>query len=130
MRRTSVLLISLIAVLAGGAATVAADEAKTPLSAAMILSIVAAPVDELGYRLWLDRTREELRRIGGRTASRFELTPTEERVASLVAEGKTNKEVAAELMVSVRAVEANLSRIYQKLQVRSRAELARSYRSS
>ena len=94
------------------------------------LDAAARIFDELGYRLWLDRTREELRRIGGRTASRFELTPTEERVASLVAEGKTNKEVAAELMVSVRAVEANLSRIYQKLQVRSRAELARSYRSS
>ena len=53
----------------------------------------------------------------------------EQRVAALVAEGKTNKEVAAELVVSVRAVEANLSWIYGKLGIRSRAELARRYRA-
>ena len=47
------------------------------------------------------------------------------RVAELVAEGRSNKEVAAELFVSVRAVEANLSKVYAKLDVRSRTELAR-----
>ena len=45
-------------------------------------------------------------------------------MAELVARGLTNKEVAAELFVTVRAVEANLSRVYAKLGVRSRTELA------
>jgi DNA-binding NarL/FixJ family response regulator len=53
-----------------------------------------------------------------------ELTPTETKVAGLVATGRTNKEVATELFVSVKTVEANLSRIYDKLNVRSRSELA------
>ena len=43
-------------------------------------------------------------------------------------EGRTNREVAAELVVSVRAVEANLTRVYAKLGVRSRAELAARFR--
>jgi DNA-binding CsgD family transcriptional regulator len=48
------------------------------------------------------------------------LTPTEARVAALVAKGRTNKEVAGELSLSVKTVEANLSRVYDKLNVRSR----------
>jgi len=84
--------------------------------------------ETLGALLWAERTREEIARIGGRTSSAEELTPTEQRVAVLVADGKTNKEVAAELVVTVRAVEANLSRIYSKLGIRSRAELAARYR--
>jgi DNA-binding NarL/FixJ family response regulator len=54
-----------------------------------------------------------------------ELTPTERRVAELVAAGRSNKEVAGELFVTVRAVEANLSRVYAKLGIRSRTELVR-----
>jgi DNA-binding CsgD family transcriptional regulator len=84
--------------------------------------------EQLGYPLWLERVHDELGRIGGRAAARDELTQTERRVATLVAQGKTNKEVAAELVVTVRAVEANLSRIYTKLGVRSRAELAHRFR--
>jgi DNA-binding CsgD family transcriptional regulator len=52
------------------------------------------------------------------------LTPSEERVAALVAEGKTNREVAAALFITERTVEGHLTRIYPKLGVRSRAELA------
>jgi DNA-binding CsgD family transcriptional regulator len=48
----------------------------------------------------------------------------ETRVAALVASGRTNREVAAELFLSVKTVEANLSRVYAKLSVRSRTELA------
>jgi DNA-binding NarL/FixJ family response regulator len=44
-------------------------------------------------------------------------------VASLVANGRTNKEVAGELSLSVKTVEANLSRVYDKLHARSRSEL-------
>jgi DNA-binding CsgD family transcriptional regulator len=80
---------------------------------------------QLGAAPWAEKAREELRRIGGRVAQPGELTPTERRVAALVAEGRTNKEVAAELFVSVKAVEANLSSIYAKLGIRSRTELAR-----
>jgi DNA-binding CsgD family transcriptional regulator len=51
------------------------------------------------------------------------LTVTERRVADLVASGRTNKEVAAELFVTVRAVESTLTKAYAKLGVRSRTEL-------
>jgi DNA-binding CsgD family transcriptional regulator len=53
------------------------------------------------------------------------LTPTEQRVAELVATGRTNPEIAAALFISVKTVEANLTRIYRKLDLRGRVELAR-----
>ncbi len=77
----------------------------------------------LGAPLWAARARAELERVGGRVPG--VLTPTERRVAELVAEGRTNREVADALFVSVKTVEANLSRIYAKLGIRSRTELAR-----
>ena len=80
--------------------------------------------DGLGAALWADKTRAELARIGGRAASSLDLTPTEDRVAALVAAGGTNREVADALFVSVHTVEANLKRIYRKLGIRSRTELA------
>ncbi len=80
--------------------------------------------EQLGTPLWSEKTRAELARIGGRARSTGELTPTEQRVAELVAEGRSNKEVARELFVSVRTVEANLSKIYAKLGIRSRTQLA------
>ena len=80
--------------------------------------------DKVGAPLWAAKARAELARIGGRTTTAG-LTATERRVAELVAEGRSNKEVANELFVSVRAVEANLSKVYAKLDVRSRTELAR-----
>jgi DNA-binding CsgD family transcriptional regulator len=52
------------------------------------------------------------------------LTATERRVAELVGSGHSNQETAAELFLSVKTVEANLTRIYRKLSVRSRTELA------
>jgi DNA-binding CsgD family transcriptional regulator len=79
--------------------------------------------DKNGYRLWVARTDAELKRIAGRSASAG-LTPTETRVAEVVAAGRSNKEAAAELSVTVRTIESNLSRIYAKLGVRSRTELA------
>jgi DNA-binding CsgD family transcriptional regulator len=53
------------------------------------------------------------------------LTPAERRVAVLVAAGQTNREVAAALFLSERTVESHLTRVYTKLGVRSRTELAR-----
>jgi DNA-binding NarL/FixJ family response regulator len=83
--------------------------------------------EQLGAAIWSGRARDELARIGGRAGSPRELTPNEQRVAELVAEGKTNKEVAATLVVSDRTVESALTQIYRKLDVRSRTELARKF---
>ena len=81
--------------------------------------------EELRAPLWSARARTELARIGGRGPAGDALTPTEERIAHLVAEGMTNKEVAATLVVAERTVESALTQIYRKLDVRSRTELAR-----
>ena len=83
--------------------------------------------EELGASLWAERARAELGRISGRAPSRGELTASERRVAELVAEGQTNREVAAALHVTARTVEGTLSRVYAKLGVRSRTELARRW---
>lgn len=80
--------------------------------------------DELGARLWSVKAGRELARVAGRRRTEG-LTETERRVAALVASGKSNKEVASELFVTVHTVESNLTRIYEKLGVRSRTELAR-----
>ena len=75
--------------------------------------------------VWAENARAELARIGGRAPSGGGLTPSERRIAEVVAAGKTNKETAAALFISVHTVEDALKRIYRKLGVRSRTELAR-----
>ena len=83
--------------------------------------------ERLGAPLWAEQTRAELRRIGGRAPSGGELTEGESRIADLVAAGRTNREVAAELFLTQHSVETALTRIYRKLGVRSRAELVRLF---
>ena len=85
-----------------------------------------AAFEELGAATWVDRSRSELGRIGGRIREEG-LTAAERRVAALVAEGRTNREVAAALFLGERTVETHLSHVYAKLGIRSRAELARVY---
>lgn len=81
--------------------------------------------DQLGATRWAEKTAAELARIPGRKAASGDaLTATEQAVAELVAQGLSNKEVAARLFVSVRAVESNLTKVYAKLGLRSRTELA------
>jgi DNA-binding CsgD family transcriptional regulator len=80
--------------------------------------------DQLGAPLWAEKAAGELARIPGRAPAAHELSETERRIAELVASGLANKEVAAKLFVTVRTVEGNLTRIYSKLGVRSRTELA------
>ncbi len=98
--------------------------AKQKRAAREALEQALALFDELGARLWAAKAREELARIGGRRVLTGELTATEERVAALAARGLSNKEIAAELVVSVHTVEAHLVHVYRKLEVRSRAGLA------
>lgn len=78
---------------------------------------------QIGARLWAKRAREELARLGLRRAARGELTAAESRVAELAAQGLSNREVAAQLFLSSKTVEANLARVYRKLGIASRAEL-------
>jgi DNA-binding CsgD family transcriptional regulator len=78
---------------------------------------------DLGVPLWAARASHELERLGLRRGPADELTPSELRVAELAATGLTNREVAAALFVSVKTVEANLARVYRKLDIHSRAEL-------
>jgi len=80
--------------------------------------------DQLGAARWAERASADLARLPGRRPAGEELTVREREMAALVAEGLTNKEIAARLFVSVRTVEATLSRLYGKLGVRSRTELA------
>jgi len=79
--------------------------------------------ERLGAALWAEKARAELSAIGGRTAATGELTPMETRVARLAAAGRTNREIAETLYLSVRTVETHLSHAYRKLDVRSRTEL-------
>jgi DNA-binding CsgD family transcriptional regulator len=81
--------------------------------------------DSLGAPLWAEKAAAELARIPGRAPSSGELSATERAIAELVAAGLSNKEIAAKLFVTVRTVEANLTRIYGKLGVHSRTELGR-----
>ena len=87
------------------------------------LNEAAAAFEQLSIPRWTERARDEAGRVGLRPATST-LTETERRVAELVGSGRSNQETAAELFVSVKTVEANLTRIYRKLSVRSRTELA------
>jgi DNA-binding CsgD family transcriptional regulator len=80
--------------------------------------------ERLGARLWLEKTRSELRRIGGRTSHEGQLSETERRIVELVVAGRRNREVAAELSLSPNTIAWNLSKVYRKLGVSSRTELA------
>jgi DNA-binding CsgD family transcriptional regulator len=73
---------------------------------------------------WAEQTRAELRRIGGRVASAGQLSETERQIVELVVAGRRNREVAEALSLSPHTVDWNLSRIYRKLGVTSRTELA------
>jgi DNA-binding CsgD family transcriptional regulator len=97
-------------------------------AARVTLGEALAELQRLGATIWAERARSELQRIAGRAPSSGELTASERRVAALVAEGQTNREVAAALFLAERTVETHLSHIYAKLGIRSRTELARRFK--
>jgi DNA-binding CsgD family transcriptional regulator len=88
------------------------------------LDEAAGIFERLGARVWSEKAHSELRRIGGRTASDGELSETERRIVELVVAGRRNRDVAAELNLSPNTIVWNLSKIYRKLGVNSRTELA------
>ena len=98
--------------------------ARQKAAARAELEAAAHGFDAVGARVWAGRARAELARVGGRPPSSGALTPTERRVAELVAQGLQTKQVAARLFVSPKTVEGHLSRIYGKLGIGSRTELA------
>ncbi|MGZ4154056.1 MAG: AAA family ATPase [Actinomycetota bacterium] len=101
-----------------------ARRAKRKAVARSSLEEAKAIFDRLGAPLWSAKAAAELARAMG-AASGAELTPTERRVADLVAEGRTNRQIAESLFISIKTVEANLSKVFLKLGVHSRAELIR-----
>jgi DNA-binding CsgD family transcriptional regulator len=73
---------------------------------------------------WWEVAAAELARLdGGRGAG---LSDTERRIVELVRAGATNREIARSMFLSIKAVEANLTRLYRRLGVRNRAQLARA----
>jgi DNA-binding CsgD family transcriptional regulator len=94
-------------------------------AAASTLGRALRTFEELGIPLWAERVRTELARVGGSVRGASGLTAAELRVAKLAASGATNRDMATALFISPKTVEANLTRIYRKLDVHSRAELVR-----
>ena len=80
--------------------------------------------DRIGATSWAERARIELAASGETLRPDASLTMQELQIASLAAQGLTNRELGARLYLSPKTVETHLSRVYRKLSVRSRTELA------
>ena len=88
----------------------------------------------LGAAPWADRAAAELRATGETARKRDattidQLTPQELQIARLVAEGGRNREIAGQLFLSPKTVEYHLRKVFQKLDVTSRTELAKLFAS-
>ncbi|BBY78536.1 transcriptional regulator [Mycolicibacterium parafortuitum] len=95
-------------------------------TAATNLTEALETFERLGVPLWAQRARTELSRaVITPSDSLSGLTPSEQRVAEMAASGATNKDIAAAMFISAKTVEHNLTRIYRKLGISSRAELGR-----
>ena len=100
-------------------------DAREPLRRAL------AAFERLGARDWASRARDELRTAGATTGEApavrrgfDELTAHELRIALLAARGRSNPEIAADLVLSRKTIEYHLGQVYRKLGLRSRTELA------
>jgi DNA-binding CsgD family transcriptional regulator len=96
--------------------------AREPLRAAIDLA------DRSGAAAFGDRARDELRATGARPRRELlsgpaSLTASERRVSQLARQGRTNREIAQELFVTIKTVEMHLSNAYRKLDIGSRGEL-------
>jgi DNA-binding CsgD family transcriptional regulator len=87
--------------------------------------------DAMGFEAFAQRSRGELLATGERASKRTgeateQLTPQEMQVARLVAEGSSNRQVAAQLFISPNTVEYHLQKVFRKVGVSSRTQLARA----
>jgi DNA-binding CsgD family transcriptional regulator len=99
--------------------------ARQKAQAREALTAAISIFERLGARLWLERARSELERVAVKRPEGAPLTATEREVIDLVAAGRTNKEIADTLFMSVHTVEAYLTRLFRSFGVGSRTELAR-----
>jgi DNA-binding CsgD family transcriptional regulator len=136
------LLRSAVGVLAGCGARVEQARALADLGAAIrrgghpararpVLRDAVALADDVRAVAVADAARAELRLAGGRAPRRAltpveRLTPGERRVAELAAAGRSNRQIANALFVTVKAVEWHLGNAYRKLEVRGRSDLPRA----
>jgi DNA-binding CsgD family transcriptional regulator len=96
------------------------------------LRVALETFERVGGEAFAERARTELLATGGRArkrtdVARAELTQQESRVAALAAEGATNSEIGAQLFISPSTVEYHLRKVFRKLGVRSRTQLARVF---
>lgn len=106
---------------------------RKPRQARDILIEAAQIFDDLDAHHWRDHAHRELRACGYPVdrpsgGADSELTPQQARIAELVAEGATNREIATTLFISHRTVDHHLRNIFERMNVRSRVELAALYR--
>lgn len=94
-----------------------------------LLAAAIRTFDFAGATIWADRGRAELRRVGGTPPASEPLSVTEHLVAELAAQGLSNRRIAELTFLSTKTVEANLTRTYRKLRIRSRGGLARALES-
>ena len=87
------------------------------------LRAALAIFEDLGARVWTDRARAELGRVGLRPRAPDELTETERRVAELAARGLSSRQIAEQAFLAPKTVGNILGRVYEKLGIHSRAEL-------
>ncbi|MDT5338467.1 MAG: hypothetical protein QOD90_3972, partial [Mycobacterium sp.] len=85
--------------------------------------------ERMGAALWVGIARAELDRTKVAAPQTAALTEAELKIAALATSGMTNREVASTLYISLKTVEANLTQIYRKLGIRSRAQLAAKLKS-
>jgi ATP/maltotriose-dependent transcriptional regulator MalT len=121
------------ALLAQGRALAAAGDRHAAVHA---LTSVEAAFDGFGAARRRDEAVRELRRLGHRVSRRTRrpdddpLTAREREIAELAATGRSNREIAEQLVLSPRTIETHLRNIYAKLAVRSRVQLIRALQPS